>query len=138
MNNYNGYNYGTTLNPRSPFGEFSRPLTNVTFVTSLEEALFKTTGRDCEMVYFDQDKPVFYRVKIDNEGRKSWMQFEYSGSMHDDNSPVTRKDLLAISAKIEAIEKQLKGEITNYEPNGQSSNAFGSANASSSANVTSE
>ena len=40
----------------------------ITYVTSLEEALSKCNNRNTESVYFRQDLPIFYRIKVDNDG----------------------------------------------------------------------
>lgn len=130
MNNYG--NYGS---PFDSYTNYPREFTNVTFVTSLDEALFKVTGRNCDMVFFDQDKPIFYRVKVDTEGRKSWMQFEYSGGGNNENTPVIRKDLSQLISRIEVLEKALKGDLSN-EPNGPITNATGGYVASSTSSTS--
>jgi hypothetical protein len=69
--------------PFNGFGNmygYQQPATNVTFVTSIEEALYRANGRNCDMVFFDQDKPIFYRVKVDMEGRKSCAQFSFANN----------------------------------------------------------
>ena len=45
------------------YGSASRsyPFTNVAYVTSLEEALIRTTQFNSDMIYFNQDKNEFYR-----------------------------------------------------------------------------
>lgn len=78
--------------------------TNAIFVTSLEEALIKTTERNSDMIYFHQDKNEFYRVKVDMEGRKSWAIFLYSLPNQEDNAPATKADIRALVARIEALE----------------------------------
>ena len=44
--------------------------TNKIFVLGPEEALMRTTQNNCLAVYFNQNKPELYEVRVDNEGRK--------------------------------------------------------------------
>lgn len=115
MNNA-GYNYGNPAQnnnwgqPRQYSGYVPQPQpqyrfnTNAAFVTSLEEALIKTTERNSDMIYFHQDKNEFYRVKVDLEGRKSWAVFQYILPTQEDNTPATKADIMALVARIEALE----------------------------------
>lgn len=114
MDNYNGYstygqpqqqqqqNWGqphyNTYQPRVQFN------TNVAYVTSLEEALIKTNMYNSDMIYFDQDKNVFYRVKVDQEGRKTWAQFQYNMPNQGDNVPATKEDIRVLTERIKALE----------------------------------
>lgn len=116
---YGGYTAPTQLQPRLT--------TNAIFVTSLEEALIKTTERNSDMIYFHQDKNEFYRVKVDMEGRKSWAIFLYNLPNQEDNTPATKADIVALLARIEALEgskevkvapRKKKGEIENAESDG--------------------
>lgn len=91
---------------------YGQPVTNMVFVTSVEEALYKATQRNSDVVFFDQDKPVFYRVKVDGDGRKSWMQFEYAAPDAAKNAPVTKSEFQEFVARLEAVEKSLNPEVT--------------------------
>ena len=102
MNNNNYYGY--------PFNE---AVTNITFVTSIEEALFRASSRNSEMVFFHQDKPIFYRVKVEADGRKSWAEYNYNGKPGEDNQSVTRKEFSELAAKITSLEEKLNGGIVN-------------------------
>lgn len=93
---YGGYTPLTQPQPRLN--------TNAIFVTSLEEALIKTDMRNSDMIYFNQDKNEFYRVKVDMEGRKSWAVFLYTLPNQEDNAPATKADIQALVARIEALE----------------------------------
>lgn len=101
-----------TQNPWDPARQYSgyntvpqyRLTTNAIFVTSLEEALVKTTERNSDMIYFHQDKNEFYRVKVNNEGRKSWATFPYSFDAQGDNGPATKADIQSLIARIEVLE----------------------------------
>lgn len=99
--------------PRQYAGYPSQPRlnTNAIFVTSLEEALIKTTERNSDMYYFHQDKFEFYRVKVDMEGRKSWAIFHYNVPNQEDSTPATKADILALVARIEALEVSKEGKV---------------------------
>lgn len=96
---YSYNNYNTTI-PQT-----GRMCTNAIFVTSLEEALIKTTERPSDMIYFHQDKSEFYRVKVDTEGRKTWAVFNYNVPKQDDNIPATKADIHMLLARIETLEE---------------------------------
>lgn len=121
MNNFDpmnpaNFNYGSSgqnnnWGQQRQFGGYvsqSQPsyrlTTNAIFVTSLEEALIKTTERNSDMYYFHQDKFEFYRVKVDMEGRKSWAIFHYNAPNQEDSIPATKADILALVARIETLE----------------------------------
>ena len=134
-----GFNYGNQGQnngwgqPRQ-YGGYTPPvqpqprlITNAIFVTSLEEALIKTTERNSDMIYFHQDKNEFYRVKVDMEGRKSWAAFPYNLPNQEDNAPATKADIQALAARIEALEgsketkaapKRRKEAVENGESDG--------------------
>ena len=99
--------YFNSANSYNPMNAFNQLVTNVTFVTSVEEALFRASSRNSEMVFFHQDKPIFYRVKVDNEGRKSWAQYDYGTKPTEDNTPVTRAELSELVKKIAVLEEKL-------------------------------
>ena len=90
-----------------------QPFTNVTFVMSLEEALFRASQRNSDMVFFNQDKTVFYRVKVDADGKKSWLEFTYTLANQEDNTPVTRKDIQSLQERLTALEKSMNGGAEN-------------------------
>lgn len=81
--------------------------TNVTYVTSVEEALFRANQRNSEMVFFHQDKPVFYRVKVDEEGKKFWAQFYYGKDVQDASIPITKADLQGFEERLKILEEKL-------------------------------
>ena len=90
--------------------------TNIVYVTSVEEALMRTTQRNCEAVYFHQDQPVFYRVKVDGEGRKMWQSFNYNLPNPDLTTPATKADLASICERLEKLEscfQQSTMEVAN-------------------------
>ena len=134
MNNYNPQGFGYNNSPawqQSPqYGNYMTPprlVTNATFVTSLDEALIKTTERNSDMVYFHQDRAEFYRIRVDTEGRKSWAVFQYTQPSQDDSVPATKADLNALLARIEELEntcstkaqpKKKKDVNENAESNG--------------------
>lgn len=61
--------------------------TNVSLVTSLEEALIKSTVRGSDTVHFHQSKDVFYRIRVDWDGRKYWKELAY----HDAQSKIEQE-----------------------------------------------
>ena len=130
--NVNTYSYNTP-SQRNPWGQqhtynsyTAQPRLNstVVVVTSLEEALIRTSECNSDMVYFHQDKNEFYRVKVDSEGRKSWAAFPYSLHNQEDTTPATKADIRDLVTRVEALEAQNKNkkkEVTNNaESNGQS------------------
>lgn len=108
FNNFNNmdYNYGNSAN--YGYNNYNYPSsTNIVTVTSLDEAIMKTTLRGSDMTYFDQDKPVFYRVKMDMDGRKYWMSFNYDSPKQDNDLPATKNDFSLLLSKIQSIEEKL-------------------------------
>lgn len=94
--------------------------TNVYLVTSLDEAIMRTTQYGSDMVYFDQNKPVFYRIKVDMEGRKSWNVFDYIVPKPEDIKPVTMADIRVILDKLQSLESKISSqEVTHDGPNEQ-------------------
>lgn len=98
-------NYGSTPTPIVP----AQPNTNKIYVTSLEDALNRSSSRGSEMVYFHQDANEFYVVKTDMDGRKSWVGFQYVIPNQDANTPATKADINSLIERIEKLEN--KGEV---------------------------
>lgn len=93
--------------------------TNIVTVTSLEEAIMRTTLRNSDMTYFHQDQNVFYRVKVDMDGRKTWAQFNYSTPDPNANVPATKADIDALASRLSKLEARNGNmEVTNVEFNG--------------------
>lgn len=119
MTQFNGYgNQG--WNPSGyyqPQQQFQNNATNIVRVTSLEEAVMRTTTRGSDMVYFDQDRDVFYRVKVDWDGKKSWAEFQFMLPAVQDTAPVSKTDFQALATKVEQLEAMLK-EAQNGKSNG--------------------
>lgn len=115
---WNGQQWGQAYNNWQPAMQLN---SNIMYVTSAEEALMRTNGRNLEMIYFHQDQPVFYRVKTDNDGRKAYQAFTYAAPNPDLTTPATRADLADLSKRIKALEdaNKPKEEVTeNAESNG--------------------
>lgn len=106
---WNNY-YGTSSSPSYPF-------TNVAYVTSLEEALIRTTQFNSDMIYFNQDKNEFYRIRVDNDGRKSYLSFVYTLPVPP-TQEVQEDKFVALLARVEALEKLVKTEANDGKPNG--------------------
>ena len=116
MNNQNWPNNYSQANQGWP-NQFSwqRPSTNVILVTGIEEALMKSTERNSEYVYFNQDKPVFYRVKVDMEGRKAWQEFPYVTPDPNASIPVTKADLESFNKRLSKLELMFDSKEPNPE-----------------------
>ena len=83
--------------------------TNRILVTSLEEAIAKSTDSYSEMYYFDQNKPVFYIVRTDINMVKSWTVVPYTLPNQENSTPATKADLASLEARLEA-------KIASFEP----------------------
>lgn len=94
---------------------YNTPATNVEYVTSLEEALMRTNSYPSDRVFFHQDRPVFYRVKVDNYGKKSWAEFEYGNPNNAVAVPATQADLKILSDRIGVLEDKLRQEASTNE-----------------------
>lgn len=81
--------------------------TNIIRVTSLEEAIMRTTQPGSDMMYIHQDKDILYRVKVDFDGKKSWGEFPIIVPSQPDTSPITKDDFKAVLDRVEALEKKV-------------------------------
>lgn len=65
-------------NANTGFNQMQAPpvKTNHIYVTSLEDALARSSEPNSEIVYLHQDKPLLYNVKTDMMGRKSYTVLE--------------------------------------------------------------
>lgn len=133
MDNYHPYNTGGFVPPQNigwsgtsyPPQPQPRLITNKSYVTSLEEALLKTTERNSDMIHFNQDKNEFYCVKVDLEGRKTWAVFTYNIPDQEENTPATKADIAELVKRIEDLERASnkaptgkKKEVTDGKSNG--------------------
>ena len=116
LNNYSYNPYSSYSNKYAP-----QISSNVLRVTTLEEAVMRTTVPGSDMIYFNQDKDEFYRVRVDFEGKKSWATFEYTSPNNLNNSPATKYDLELLSQRLAVLENKLlnKESLTNGESDGQ-------------------
>ena len=101
---------------------FNQPVSNIILVTSIEEALFKSNTRNSDMVYFDQNRDVFYRVKVDLEGRKLWKEIPYGTSSTANSAVSANFNIDSFETRLTNIEKKLginSSEVTdNVKSNG--------------------
>lgn len=99
------------------YGRYNNITGNAVFVTSLEEAIMRTTARNSDMVYFHQDLPIFYRIKVDMEGKKYWQEMQYSPKT---NNAVTNSDdrFKNIDERLCKLESMLLGGETNVKSDG--------------------
>lgn len=115
MNNWD--NYGQ-YNRNS----WDRPSTNIQYCTSLEEALSRCNSPNSENVFFHQDQMVFYRIRVESDGRKYWQAFEYNvPKAAESNLPVSRADLTDIVERLQRIENYVFQEVEvnpNEKPDG--------------------
>lgn len=94
-------NYPQQTLARNPY-----PFTNVAYVTSLEEALYRTTQYGSDMIYFHQDKNEFYRVRVETDGHKSYVVFSYT--LPQSAQPQEENTLEKLTARVEALEKLMQ------------------------------
>ena len=108
--------YGWNAGYQTPFS------TNIVYVTSPEEALMKTVQRNCEVVYFHQDRSEFYRVRVDNDGKKMWQAFNYASPNPEASAPVFKSDIAGILDRLKSVEDKInslyKTEVNHAESNG--------------------
>lgn len=106
--------------PDYNYNRYASSASNVSYVTSLEEALSRNSYPNSENVYFHQDKPIFYRVRTDSSGKKFWQEFEYVTPTPAENTiPATRQDLTEIVQRIQRIEERVfSSEVQDEQPNG--------------------
>ena len=99
--NWNNQSYTSMYN--------SQPVSNIVYVTGPEEAVMRATQRNSDGVYFDQNKPVFYRVKVDFDGRKTWAAFPYNVDNVDNNAtgPVSREEFAALVNEVKELRSKL-------------------------------
>ena len=111
MNNWNNqYSYN----------DWDRFTTNIQYCTSLEEALSRCNIRNTENVFFHQDQMVFYRIKVEQDGRKYWQGFQYGPISQIDNTPLVRQDLVNFEDRLKVIENMLfKGDVNYEQSDGQ-------------------
>lgn len=85
----------------------SQLTTNIIYVMSLDEALMKSDRSPSDMVFFNQDKNEFYRIKVAMDGRKTWATFPYIVP-EQNTAPVERKDFDSLVTRIAALEERFK------------------------------
>ena len=74
---FNGFQQQGQANAQTQAQQAAIPTkTNVPLVTSLTEAMSRTTDLNSDTFYADQDKPFIYRVSVDMQGRKTYKTFE--------------------------------------------------------------
>ena len=108
-NQYNGYGW-------------DRPVSNVQYCASLEDALSRCNRPNTENVFFHQDLPIFYRIKVDFDGKKYWQALEYTEPKPNEGSiPVVKSDLTDIVERLQRIENYVFQDVgvnSNEQSNG--------------------
>lgn len=126
-NFYGGQSYPTPPQPTMPqrpmYGGYQPQVqltTNIERVTSLEEALYKSNVRGSDMVYFDQNKPMIYRIKVEIDGTKSYALLPYTLPDQADSTPATKAEVQAVANALQALterfEKSVAKQWTNKTP----------------------
>lgn len=91
--------------------------TNVPLVTSLTEAMSRTTELNSDTFYADQDKPVIYRVSVDMQGRKTYKTFEIKDvteQVVEQNAQTVMPEIDLSAYATKADLKAFKDEIMGY------------------------
>lgn len=84
--------------------------TNVPLVTSLTEAMGRTTELNSDTFYADQDKPFIYRVSVDMQGRKTYKTFELTDVTEQEVAQSSTSNVdYATKADLKALEEKLMG-----------------------------
>jgi hypothetical protein len=113
-NSFEAQNFGNQPYMSSQFN--TQVTSNIIRVVSLDDAIMRTPNRPCDIVYFNQDKDEFYRVKVDLYGKKTWAAFLFNAPAQLDNTPVTRAEYEQLVAKVETL---MRGGGSNVESDGQ-------------------
>lgn len=108
-------------NPAPHYGQFV-PVTNKSFVSSLEEALSRYADYNSDMVYFDENKDVMYNICTNGRGDKSWTILDISvAKMPKQAQPEVAADPMAIVLeRLDKLDKQM--EVLNGKYNEKSAN----------------
>lgn len=127
MDRFNNWSNAPAYNPSNWYGYTPAPSsfpenvnTNVYKVTSLEEAIMRSTTRSSETVYYHQSKNEFYNVRVDADGNKSWQTFKYNlaGPEPVNTNGITKEMYDEIIARISALEEKHKEVSDNAQSNG--------------------
>ena len=119
------------------YDTWNRPMSNIQYATSLEEALSRCNIRNLENVFFHQDLPIFWRIKVESDGRKYWQEFHYDAPKQVDNTPVVKQDLMAFEDRLKIIENLLFNKGVTYEQSdGQISVSTELANSPASSGIS--
>lgn len=84
--------------------------TNVPLVTSLTEAMSRTTELNSDTFYADQDNPFIYRVSVDVQGRKTYRTFE----LKDVTEQVIENGAHATTTNIDLSEYATKKDLKEF------------------------
>lgn len=82
-------------------------VTNVEFVTSLEEALYKSNTRNSDIIYLDQNKPVIYRIKVDFNGVKSYAVLPYTIPDQANSTPAMKSEVQQLGTLISELTERI-------------------------------
>lgn len=85
--------------------------TNVPLVTSLTEAMSKSTELNSDTFYADQDNPFIYRVSVDMQGRKTYRTFE----LKDVTEQTVTASAPAVTSEIDLSSYATKADLKGLE-----------------------
>lgn len=115
-NNYNQFipPYGGGMQQQSYYNTPKQQNSNKILVTSLEDALNRTSMPNSDIIYIDQDKPFIYHVVTDINGRKTYKTFELKELNPNQQSQqfATKDELKALEEKISTLFGGIKNEST--------------------------
>lgn len=106
MNNFN--NFAPPFNSN----QFA-PITNKTFVNSLQDALNRWSDYNSEMVYFDWYKNVIYNVITDGQGRKTYKIFDVM-EHKEPEQPVAVLPKDPLEEKVDKLTKMMEDLYEKY------------------------
>lgn len=107
----NSVNNGYQQPPQMPQQTFQQPpqmpyKTNKLVVTSLDEAMMRSSELNSDTVYFDQNKDVLYNVKVDSRGYKTCDTYKVSKADAADSN-TSNNEILAIKANMTELSNRV-------------------------------
>ncbi len=96
----NGYQQPPQMPPQMPYK------TNKLVVTSLDEAMMRSSELNSDTVYFDQNKDVLYNVKVDSRGYKTCDTYKVSKADAADSN-TSNNEILAIKTNMTELSNRV-------------------------------
>lgn len=109
--NYSQINSGYQQPSQMPQQTFQQPpqmpyKTNKLVVTSLDEAMMRSSELNSDTVYFDQNKDVLYNVKVDSRGYKTCDTYKVSKADAADSN-TSNNEILAIKTNMTELSNRV-------------------------------